>query len=235
MNLEELKIKLWEHCLPYDDETIQKLDILTKLTLEANEKFNLTAINVPEDFIEKMIFDSCLGMKDREELTNKKILDFGSGAGFPGLVISILFPNVHVFLLEATTKKTKHLEDVVAKIGLKNVTVVNARGEEYVVSQREAFDIVIARAVAPLNILIELCAPFVKMGGYFIAMKGKGGIEEFENSISAIDKMGLRLEKIADEKLPFLNEERLNLVFNKSKKTPEKYPRQYSQILAKPL
>lgn len=235
MNLEELKIKLWEHCLPYDDETILKLDILTKLTLYANEKFNLTAIKTVEDFLEKMIFDSSLGMKDRDELSNKKILDFGSGAGFPGLVIAILFPASKVFLLEATTKKANHLLDVVKKLDLKNVTVVNARGEEYIAKQREAFDIVIARAVAPLNILIELCAPFVKIDGHFIAMKGKGGIEEFENSISAMEILGLRLEKIADEQLPFLQEERLNLVFNKNKKTPEKYPRQYSQILAKPL
>lgn len=235
MNLEELKIKLWEHCLPYDDETVQKLNILTKLTLSANEKFNLTAIKTVEDFLEKMIFDSSLGIKDRDELSDKKILDFGSGAGFPGLVISILFPDARVFLLEATTKKTNHLLGVVKKLDLKNVTVVNARGEEYVTNQREAFDIVIARAVAPLNILIELCAPFVKIGGHFIAMKGKGGIEEFENSIMAMEALGLRLEKIADEQLPFLHEERLNLVFNKNKKTPEKYPRQYSQILAKPL
>lgn len=235
MNLEELKIKLWEHCLPYDDETIQKLDVLTKLTLSANEKFNLTAIDTFEDFIEKMIFDSSLGMKDREDLTGKKILDFGSGAGFPGLVISILFPKAHVFLLEATTKKTNHLLEVAEKLDLKNVTVVNARGEQYVIDQRESFDIVIARAVAPLNILIELCAPFVKMNGHLIAMKGKSGIDEFEKSISAMNKLGLRLEKIADEQLPFLHEERLNLIFIKNNKTPEKYPRQYAQILSKPL
>jgi 16S rRNA (guanine527-N7)-methyltransferase len=235
MTLEELKVKLWESNLPYDDEKIQKLETLAKLTLLENEKFNLTAIKDFDTFIEKMIFDSALGLRGREDLDNKTILDFGSGAGFPGLVLAILFPDMKITLLDSTKKKTDHLLRMIEFLGLNNADVVCARGEEYVKEHRESFDYVIARAVSALNILVELCSPFVKVGGVFVSMKGKQGFLEYESSKSAVEKVGLRLENICDEELPSEHEERMNLFLDKIKSTPKKYPRPYKEIMAKPL
>ncbi len=234
MNLKELKMKLWESGLPYEDEAINKLDLIMNITLETNEKFNLTAITNKEDFVEKMIFDSALGVRDID-LQNKKILDFGSGAGFPGLVIATLFPSAHVYLLDATKKKTDYLLEVAKKVNLQNVEVINARGEEYANMHREEFDFVIARAVAPLSVLLEICVPLVKVGGEFIAMKGKTGIEEYENASMAIKKLGIELKNAMEEELPNSKETRFNLVFVKKTPTIKKYPRMYKEIIDKPL
>lgn len=234
MNLEALKVKLWESGLPYNDEAIKKLDLVMNLTLETNEKFNLTAITNKEEFVEKMIFDSALGVRDID-LNNKKVLDFGSGAGFPGLVIAILFPTANVYLLDATKKKTDYLLEVVKQVNLTNVIVINARGEEYANGHREEFDLVIARAVAPLSILLEICVPLTKVGCEFIAMKGKTGLEEFEKAASAIKKLGVELKNAMEEELPDSKETRFNLVFLKKTLTIKKYPRMYKEIVDKPL
>ncbi|MDY0177924.1 MAG: 16S rRNA (guanine(527)-N(7))-methyltransferase RsmG [Bacilli bacterium] len=235
MNWEDLRVKLWENGLPYEHSMIEQLTLLATLTLTANEKMNLTAIKELEMFVEKMIFDCALGGKDHSEFENKTVLDFGSGAGFPGFVIAILFPTSDVTLLDATKKKTEHLKKIAQELNLTNVKVVNARGEEFANTHREHYDYVIARAVAPLNILIELTAPLVKVGGELIAMKGKNGLQEYEESVAAIQKTGLNLKKIFDEQLPECQEERMNFTFDKITKTPKKYPRAYAEILAKPL
>lgn len=235
MKLKELKIKLWENCLPYEDSMIDKLSFLVDLTLKANQKMNLTAIEDFDSFIEKMVFDSALGIKEHEGFENKKLLDFGSGAGFPGLVIAILFPALHVTLLDATKKKTIHLVEMIKELELENVDVVNTRGEIFVADHREYFDYVIARAVAPLNILIELTSPLIKLNGELIAMKGKNGLKEYEDALSVIKKLGLKLKKIFNEELPESHEERMNFVFDKIALSPKKYPRSYAEILAKPL
>lgn len=197
-----------------------------------NEKMNLTAISEESKVIEKHFYD-CLIPAKSPYFKGNTLLDIGSGAGFPGLVFAIAFPNKKVVLVDATAKKCSFLNEVSKELGLRNVMVINKRAEE--LNDRDHFDLVTARAVAPLPVLLEITAPFAKVHGIVLAMKGDKGEEELMKSHRAISLLDLHLlEKNADE-LPDGQGKRVNIFFEKGAKTPKRFPRPWSEIHSKPL
>lgn len=198
-------------------------DILT----EWNGKFNLTAIRSKEDFEVKHIRDSMLGLP----FIRGRVLDIGSGAGFPGLVIKIEKPETDVTLIDSVRKKTDYLSFAIEALGLEGIRAVHTRIENF--TDRD-FDTVTARAVAPLNVLAEYCLPFVRTGGSVVAYKSSDIREETEAAARAIDVLGGEIERnelfSLDE-----NTERRILVIRKVRKTPAGYPRKGNKARLKPL
>ena len=210
------------------------LDQLKDLTLEKNKVMNLTSITDEDDFIYKMILDSGI-LKKYFSFSNKSILDIGSGAGFPSLVLAILFKDNKFYPLDSTTKKINHIDEVKNKLGLNNVFPLNFRVEEYARNNIEKFDIVTARAVASLPILLELSAPLLKVDGYFIAYKGSSYLKELEESKNALKELDMSVIRIETFSLIGEGEKRAIIFFKKNKKTNKKYPREYNKIKKKPL
>lgn len=231
MNYEELKKYLLPEIV-LDDETIQKLKRYSSLLMEWSEKMNLTAIKDEPGIVEKHFFDSLLPAKSPLFVGNR-IADIGTGAGFPGLVYATVFPSKKVVLVEATGKKCGFLNAVKTELGLTNVTVLNKRAEE--LTERDAFDIVIARALAPLNVLLEILAPWAKVHGKVIAMKGEKGEEEMKVASKAIKELSLKLLAREEGTLPECQEVRFNYFFEKEEKTFKRYPRTWAEIVKKPL
>ncbi|WOO88969.1 16S rRNA (guanine(527)-N(7))-methyltransferase RsmG [Mollicutes bacterium LVI A0078] len=202
-----------------------------ELIAEYNKVMNLTGIDDYEGVYLKHFFDS-LTVKDQIiEINPETIADVGSGAGFPGIVLAIYFPEIKFTLIEPLTKRIKFLQVVVDELELTNVELLNERVEDI----DAEFDIVTSRAVARLNILLELCAPVCKVGGYVLTLKGPKVTEELEEAKNAISKLGL--EQTMSEKLVLPIEEsvRYNVYLKKVAKTPAKYPRNFGQIKKKPL
>lgn len=210
------------------DIMLEQLDTYYKLLVSENKKYNLTAITDEEQVYLKHFYDS-LTLSKSIELDNQSLCDIGTGAGFPGMVLKIAFPNLNVTLVDATEKKCKFLKMVIDKLNLKGIEVINARAEEYSKENREIYDIVTSRAVAPLKHLLEYSIPFVKVDGTYIAMKSDIeteliGIENYENKLSLYNR------KILKFTLPVEESTRTLISFNKSKKTNMIYPRRYNEI-----
>ena len=201
----------------------QQFSLYKDLIQEVNKVLNLTAIDDTEGIYLKHFYDSLLIASFLEE--GNSIADIGSGAGFPGLVLAIARPDL---------KRTNFLSRVCQEANIKNVDVVNERAEDIIDQYREHFDYVTARAVAYLDILAELCIPFVKIGGKFIAMKGSKGLEELEASQKAINILSGEFEKSSFFKDPILGD-RYILEVVKTAKSHKKYPRNYAKIKKTPL
>lgn len=216
------------------DKVIADLDVYLKELLEWNEKFNLTGITDPNDIWHKHFMDSLTVFKSIPEKAIK-IIDIGTGAGFPGLVIQILNPRLHVTLMDATGKKVLFLKHMIEKLDLKNAVAIQNRAEilGHNPNYRESFDVALSRAVALLPTLLEYVLPFVKMGGIFISQK-KEGLEEIESSNEAIKTLGGTIKetiKINSEILP----ERQLIVIEKIKDTPKEFPRAEGLAKKRPL
>jgi 16S rRNA (guanine527-N7)-methyltransferase len=217
------------------DLTPQKRDQLQKYLLllqDWNQKINLTAIDEENAILEKHFLD-CLIPTKSPYFKGNAIGDIGTGAGFPGLVFAIVFPDKKITLVDATLKKCNFLKLVCEQLGLKNVLILNKRAED--LTERDRFDIVTARAVAPLNELLEILTPWAKIGGTILAMKGNHGIEELSASNEAMNSLGLTLLEEQKDTLPICLEERVNLFFKKNCKTQMRYPRKWAEIKKKPL
>ena len=226
MKINELLTALNSQDINCSKEQLNILNTFMKSTLETNEKFNLTAIKNEDEFVEKMIYDL--------DLSEKSIIDVGTGAGFPGMVIKILEPKAKVTLLDSTAKKINHLLGFAKEQNIK-VEGVTARAEDYARNNREKFDYASARAVSQLNILLELIIPMLKVGGTFIAMKGQGYEEEINNSKDAFRRLNCRISQIYEFELPDSHEKRAIIHIVKEKETNKKYPRQYTDIKRLPL
>ena len=204
---------------------------LTKLILDWNEKINVTAIKDPEEFKHKNIDDS-IAIKGRPEIENaKKILDMGTGGGFPGLPLAIEYPDKEFVLMDAVGKKLKVIDDVAKKLGISNITTVHSRAEDYV--SRETFDLVVSRAVANMSTLSEYCLPFVKVGGYFVAYKTKDALYEIKAAEKAIKILGggdITIEDNGDG-----SNEHLFVIVKKLSPAPSKYPRKAGIPTRQPL
>lgn len=212
-------------------EQEEKLDKYYHILIEENQKYNLTAITEEEDVYLKHFYDS-LTLTKIINLDNQSICDMGTGAGFPGLVLAICFPKTKLTLIEANTKKCNFLNIVKERLFLDNVTIINARIEEFAKNNREVFDIVTARAVAPLKHLLEYGTPLVKVNGYLIPMKGKESTEGLNNYL---EKLNISIEEVIIFNLPIEESERTLIKFKKIKITNTKYPRRYSEIKKKEL
>ncbi len=202
---------------------------------EKNKVMNLTSIDDEEGIYEKHFYDSLLVVPHLIRETKLEIADIGSGAGFPGIPLAIVLKDYHFTLIEPTKKRALFLEDVIRELDLTNVTVIAERSEDLLPSYCEYFDVVTSRAVAKLQILLELSFPLLKVGGFLLALKGKNAQEEIEESKHALYELHGEVNLVDKLFLPTNNEERNNLIIYKKCKTLDKYPRNYSQIKKNPL
>jgi len=231
MNLEEFKSAISKRDIILTDKMIDQLNTYASYLKEYNEKINLTAITEYEEVLDKHFYDSLLLIDRKLEGT---LVDVGTGAGFPGVVVKIVCPDLRVLLVEPLHKRCVFLESLIEKLELNNIEVINERGEDYSLKHREEYDYVTARAVSNLNALIEVTGAMVKVNGYFICLRGKDGLLELKNADKAIKTMGFEVEKINQESL-FDGSSRIISYFKKVRKTDKKYPRQYSIIKARTL
>ena len=217
-----------------NDKQKEQLEIYYKYLIEYNSHTNVTAIIEKEEVYLKHFYDSLTLTTATNINEINTMLDIGCGAGFPGLVLKIVFPHLNLTLLDSNNKKTTYCNNLVKKLHLENVEIINKRAEEYIKEKREYYDLVTARAVKDLSILNELAIPYVKVNGLFIAMKSE--IEnELNNSLTGIETLGGYLIKTKTTKLPNERGIRSFVIIKKNTKTNLKYPRQYNQILKKPL
>lgn len=235
MNRVELEQLLVETFNIKDLSVIESLYIYYEMLYETSKVMNLTTIVELEEAYIKHFYDSLLLSKVLDLNQDLTLADIGTGAGFPGLVLKIVFPNLKVTLVEPITKRCKFLQSVIDKLDLKDIIVVNDRAENYIKTSRETFDIVTARAVASLNILSEICTPFVKINGVFVALKGSSYQEEIDQACQAVGKLKIKLEKKELFNLPLSLGERAILLYKKYDKTPNMYPRLYAKIKKNPL
>lgn len=232
MTIEELTEKCAYRNVVLSEPMQEQLLNYAALLKEWNEKINLTAITDLPEVIEKHFFDCLLPLG--EEPLSGTVCDVGSGAGFPGLVLKIARPDLALTILEPTNKKCLFLKEAVSKLDLKNVEIRPERAEDFAINSREIFDVVTARAVAPLAVLAELCLPLVKVSGRFLAMKGTQGMEEAEEAARAVQVLGAGKPVIHQESLS-TGDTRINLWYPKAKKTSAGYPRPYAKIRKRPL
>ena len=231
MNKEEFIKELKKLEVPV--KNIDMLDIYYKYLNEYNKHTNLTSITEEKDVYLKHFYDSLTICKTVDLNKFESLLDIGTGAGFPGLVLKIFYPHLKVTLLDSNGKKIKFLENLSQKLNIE-VNIVNERSEDYIKEKRESFDIVTSRAVADLSILLELALPFVKKGGYFIPLKGEV-TKELNDSQNALSILKGKIIKKEEFFLPIENSKRTILLIEKSDKNNIKYPRQFNQIKRKPL
>lgn len=196
------------------------------ILLDWNERMNLTRITDEDDMMDKHFIDSLTPTLLEVYKGTGKILDLGTGAGFPGMVLAMVSPEREVHLMDSLNKRITFLDHVVDELGLSNVRTFHGRAEEAGRDKkfREQYGLVVSRAVARLPILAEYCLPFVHLGGYFVAMKGAEGVDETEEAKRAVDILGGKMDEIVDLKLPGGDERHL-VVIKKVKATPAKYPR----------
>lgn len=235
MNRLELERLLIETFEIKEQSVLDSLFIYYEMLYETSKVMNLTTIVELEEAYIKHFYDSLLMSKVVDLTKELKLADIGTGAGFPGLVIKIVYPNLKVTLIEPIGKRCKFLQSVIDRLELKDIYVINERAEDAVKKYRESFDIVTARAVASLNILSEICVPFVKINGLFIALKGSSYQEEIDNACRAVGKLKVKLIKKVLLELPLKLGERSILVYKKTESTPNIYPRLYAKIKKNPL
>lgn len=229
MKIEEFKIECSKLGIKLTDEQLSNLSEYKNLLQMWNKKFNLTTIITDDEIYLKHFFDSLCLVKC-VNLNNQTLLDFGTGAGFPGMVLAIVFNNLNVTLLESNSKKISFLNEVKEKLNLLNVTIVNERVEVYGRKNKEIFDIVTCRAVSNLNIILELSSSLVKINGIFVPMKSNVS-KELSDCKNNISKLSYDLIDTLEYELPKEMSKRTILVFKKIKKTEEKYPRNYNIIV----
>ena len=217
--------------IPLSEETADKLCAFAEAVVKQNEVMNLTAITEPEAVAKLHLLDS-LTVAATVDLSGKTLIDVGCGAGFPGVPTAISCPDAKVTLLDSLGKRVKWLETVLPQLGI-TAECVTARAEEAVADRRERYDYATSRAVARLNILLELTAPYVKVGGAVLAMKGAAGRDELAECKNAIRQLGLKLEAVHE--FPMDGTNHMVIVLRKVAPTPAKYPRRYAKIKASPL
>ena len=229
-----------------DEEIAEALKVIVEKLIEDNAKFNLTAITDPDDIFEKHVVDSLLCAEAiRPEYLARtepgepalRLLDVGSGAGFPALPIAAALPLLSVTAIDSTAKKCRHMNDTATAASISNFVALPARAENLSKNSdyREQFDFVTARAVAQLPILCELCLPFVAPGGLFVAMKGRNGPDEAAHAEHALSVLGASIEEIHPYSIPRDENPRYLILIRKNTPTSALYPRHFSQISKNPL
>jgi len=210
-------------------DQLEKLDKFYNLLIKWNEKINLTTIINKEDVYLKHFYDSLTLIKTIDLNQNLRVLDIGTGAGFPGIVLKIVFPNLKITLLDSLQKRITYLNEIIKELELTDVETICMRAEEYTIKVREQYDLVVARAVSQLRILIEISFACVKVGGYFVAMKASVSTE-LDEANSTIYKLGGEIVQIKEFQLPIENSQRTLIKIKKKEITSKKYPRKFSQI-----
>lgn len=217
-----------------DEDKLKKLERYYELLIEWNEKMNLTGITEKAQVYLKHFYDSLTLNRIVDLKKDLTLVDIGTGAGFPGLVLKIVFPNLKITLIDSLNKRIEFLKEVIKELGLKDIEAIHARSEEYAIKNRETFDIATARAVAPLNILLEYSIPMLKVDGVFVPMKANISQEiiESQNALKTLDAE--IISKIEFE-LPIELSKRTLIKIRKNKSTKKLFPRKYSDIKKRPL
>ena len=225
--MEQLKKKSEMLEISLSEEQLQQFLTYYEMLVEKNKVMNLTAITEKEEVIDKHFIDSISLNKAMDVTKSLKILDLGTGAGFPGIPLKIAYPNLEITLLDSLNKRIKFLDEVIEALSLEGIVTIHGRAEDYAkqASYREQFDICVSRAVANLATLSEYCLPYVKEGGCFISYKSGSVEEELEQSKKAIFELGGKVKEVIAFTLPETDIERTFVVIEKVRKTPKKYPR----------
>lgn len=223
MVTEILKNYIPEHAEPLSEEQYAQLERYAELLVEWNEKMNLTAICDDEGIATKHFLDSMTALLT--DKVNGKVIDVGCGAGFPGLVLKIMKPELELTLLDSLAKRLTFLNAVSDELELSGVTTIHSRAEDGARIMRESFDTVVSRAVANMTVLSELCLPFVKVGGYFLALKGPLADEELSAAKKAIEVLGGKVEGVFSAEIPFTDLNHKIIIVKKVRQTPMQYPR----------
>lgn len=233
MNKEEFIEELKKLNIVLTKIQLDQLDKYYELLIEWNDKINLTRITKKEDVYLKHFYDSITLIKAINLKENLKVCDIGTGAGFPGIVLKVVFPNLNLILVDALEKRINFLKLVIKELNLKDIIAVHDRAEIFIKNNREMFDLITCRAVSKLNIISELCIPGVKINGYFIPMKAN--IEEEINDTKYLSLLNSKLEDIISFTLPKEESIRNLVVIKKIGSTNNKYPRSFDKIKKKPL
>lgn len=234
--IEILKANAAQYGIDIDSTLEKKLEIYAQLLREWNEKINLTAILDDEGIAVKHFLDCLLVGKFADFKAGQKIIDVGTGAGFPGLVLAAAYPQVQVTLLDSTGKKLKAVEDMAKRMGVENAHILHMRAEDAGKNKeyREKYDFATARAVAELRVLLEYTLPFVKKGGSFLSLKGAAAVVEIDSAGVSLKTLGGKIESINEFSLPG-GDKRAIINVKKISQVPPKYPRVSAQIAKKPL
>ena len=237
MNREEIGSRLRMNEIPFAEDLPEKLEIYLRLLLEWNTKMDLTAVEEEEDLLDKHFVDSLTVLRTDLVKPGASLVDVGTGAGFPGMVLAMARPDLHVVLMDAQRKRLKFLEAVAAEAGTGNAEILHARAEDAARDRkhREQYDIAAARAVAPLNVLAEYLLPFVKIGGYALCWKGPALKQELEAGRRAAHLLGGRLEMPVSCAVAGRDWEHTILPVRKTERTAAAYPRKAGTPKAKPL
>lgn len=232
MNIDEFKDEISKIGIEYDNDKLLKLEKYYELLIDWNNKINLTAIVDKEQVYLKHFYDSLTLFKIVDLNKIDSLCDLGTGAGFPGIVIKIFFPNIKITLVDSLNKRINFLNEVVQKLKLSNVTLIHSRAEDYGREHRECFDVVTARALSSLPVLLEYGVSLLKIDGMLCAMRGN---DDSSDSLTAISQLNVSLEKIVHFQLPYEKSNRTLILFRKLSKTNIKYPRRFIEIKKKPL
>ncbi len=233
MNLKENLLKL-DINIDINESMKERFELYYKKLIEVNSYMNLTRITDYEDVYIKHFLDSLSILKFIKD-DKYSLCDVGSGAGFPSIPLAITNDKANFTIIDSLNKRINFINDLISDLGLNNVNAYHFRAEDYAKDHKETFDYVTARAVARLNILIELCLPLVKKGGYMISMKGDILPDEIEEAKKGIELLGGTIEDIIYFNLPIVDEKRALIIIKKIKSTPKGYPREFKKIKDKPL
>lgn len=223
--------------LTFERDKYDKFIIYKDMIKEWNEKVNLTAITEDEEIIKKHFIDSIKSYRF-EPLNNcRNLIDIGTGAGFPGIPLKIMRPDLEVVLLDSLNKRVNFLNEVINRLGLIGIKAIHGRAEDFARENnyRENFDVAISRAVANMSVLSELCIPFVKNGGYFVAMKGPSVDEEINEGKKAVETLGGSIENIIEVDIEDTDLKHNLVIVKKVKDTPKVYPRKAGTASKKPI
>lgn len=232
---ELLKSLAGKNNISLSDKSLSQLNTYAELLIEWNDKINLTAITDPEEIVYKHFLDSMMPLALLDIPEGSSLIDVGTGAGFPGLVLKIVRPDLQITLLDGTNKRLLVIKDIEEKIGI-TTKIIHMRAEDGSKQKdlRESFDYATARAVTSMPVLSEYCIPYVKLGGYFIPLKGPDIQEELKSGINAINLLGGKWIETKSYSLGDMGERNL-VIIQKTKPTPPKYPRQMAKIKKNPL
>lgn len=226
---------LTELHIPYDDDMIAKFEGYMEGILAWNEKINLTAITDRKEFVEKHLIDSILCCGFEEYQNAESVIDVGTGAGFPGIPLSIVSPDKNFLLADSLHKRLKVISELTEKLSIDNAVTCHGRAEELAANKkyRESFDLCVSRAVANMAVLAEYCLPFIRTGGYLLAYKGPDAQKEVKTAEKAIKILGGKFRRV--QSVPLFGYDHNIVVIEKVKNTPAKYPRKAGTPVKEPI
>lgn len=234
MEITEFIEELRKINIEINEEQLNQLNIYYELLIEYNKVMNLTGITEKEQVYLKHFYDSLTISKILNLKEEESLCDIGTGAGFPGLVIKILYPHLKVTLVDSLNKRIEFLKKVITELNLKNIEAIHDRAEEFARKNTQKYDVVTSRAVAPLNILLEYAIPLLKLEKNFISYKGNISREIIESE-NALKQLNCKIDKTIEFQLPNEESNRTIIKIKKEKTTNKKFPRKYSEIKKKPL